>query len=87
MNWSLFLDNIKFYSVRVLDLFDIKGGVILGLFSLEILAMIPYYAVQQVPFPATLRDLYLGVVAAFAATNVAKQYTATKNGGNNGPKA
>jgi hypothetical protein len=87
MNWSLLLDNVKFYSVRILDLFDIKGGVILGLFSLEILAMIPYYAVNGVPFPATLRDLYLGVVAAFAATNVAKQYTASKTGGSNEPKA
>ena len=72
------LDELKFYSVRVLDLFDIKGGVILGLFSLEILAMVPYCAVMGVSFPATLRDLYLGVVAAFAVTNVAKQYTASK---------
>lgn len=75
------LDLIKFYSERILALFDIRGGVILGLFSLEILAMIPFYAVTNVPFPATVRDIYLGVIAAFAATNVAKHYSTTKNGG------
>jgi hypothetical protein len=75
------LDLIKFNIDRLTSFFDIKGGVILGLFSLEILAMIPYYALSGTPFPNALRDVYLGVVAAFAASNVAKQYAGTKNGG------
>lgn len=81
MNWSLLLDNLKFYSERVFDLLNLKGGVILGLFSLEMLAMIPYHAVTHTPFPEPVRDIYLGVIAAFAATNVAKHYASTKTGG------
>lgn len=74
-------DLFKYWSERILSLFDIRGGVIVGLFSLEVLAMIPYYAVTGQVFPATVRDVYLGVIAAFATTNVAKQYAASKNGG------
>lgn len=81
------LDTIKFHLDRVLEIFNIKGGVILGLFSIEMLALIPYYAVTHTPFPATVRDIYLGVIAAFAATNVAKHYAVSKNGGNNDTQA
>jgi hypothetical protein len=76
-------DNLKFWIERVLEIFNIKGGVILGLFSLEILAMIPYHALTRTPFPEPVRDIYLGVIAAFAATNVARHYAAKKNGGSN----
>lgn len=74
-------DLFKYWTDRILSLFDIRGGVIIGLFSIEILALIPYYAVTGAAFPATVRDIYLGVIAAFAATNVAKHYNATKSGG------
>lgn len=82
MNFDLF----KFHLERFLGLFDIRGGVILGLFSLEMLALIAYCIVTNHPFPETVRDVYLGVVAGFSATNVAKQYAISKNGGSNEPK-
>lgn len=75
------LDNIKFYLARILSFFDIPGGVVIGLFSLEMLALIPWAILSGVPFPATVRDIYLGVIAAFASTNVAKHFS--KSGGQN----
>ena len=86
MNWTLFLGNMKFYSCQVFDLFDIRGGAIVGLFSFLMLAVIPWCLLSDVPFPATVRDVYLGVIAAFAGTNVAKHYAASKNGGANEPQ-
>lgn len=74
-------DSVKFWIERTMEIFNIKGGVILGLFSLEILAMIPYHALTKTPFPEPVRDIYLGVIAAFAATNVAKHYAVTRNMG------
>ena len=74
-------DEISYQSKRFLSLFDIPGGVVIGLFSLEILAMIPWCLLSGVPFPATVRDIYLGVIAAFASTNVAKHFS--KGGGQN----
>lgn len=68
-------DEIKFNIERFMELFNIRGGVILGLFSLLILAMIPYHAVTNTPFPETVRDVYLGVVGAFAVSNVAKSFS------------
>lgn len=67
--------------IQVLNYFDIPGGVVLGLFSLEMLAIIAYYACEGKALPGTVRDVYGIVVGAFAATNVAKYYGArsTKN--------
>ena len=61
--------------LKVLDLFDIPGGVFLGLFSLEMIAMIAYYACVGKELPSTIRDVYGIVVGAFAASNVAKYYS------------
>lgn len=80
-------DNFSFWLKRILSLADIPGGIVIGLFSLEILAMIPWCLLNNTPFPATVRDVYLGVIAAFASTNVAKHYAASKNGGSNDTKA
>lgn len=80
-------DLFSYWLKRVLSLFDIPGGVVVGLFSLMMLATIPWCLLNGVPFPATVRDVYLGVIAAFASTNVAKHYAASKNGGLNEPKA
>lgn len=63
----------------VQDFFDIKGGAILGLFSLEVLAVIAYYACVGKELPSTVRDVYGIVVGAFAATNVAKYYGQRRN--------
>jgi hypothetical protein len=60
--------------VSVLEYLNIPGGVVLGLFSLEMLAIISYYAVKGINLPSTVRDVYLGVVTAFAASNIAKYY-------------
>ena len=60
--------------IQVLNYFDIPGGVVLGLFSLEMLAIIAYYACEGKELPGAVRDVYGIVVGAFAATNVAKYY-------------
>lgn len=74
-------DNIKFWTERIFSLFDIKGGVIIGLFSLEVLALIPYCIITGREFPLYVRDIYLGVIAAFAGTNIARHF-----GGKNEPQ-
>lgn len=79
-------DLFKYHYQRLLSLLDIPGGVILGLFSLEMLALIAFCIVTNRPFPDAVRDVYLGVVAGFSATNVAKHYAASKNGGTNETK-
>lgn len=53
-------------------LFDIKGGVIVGLFSIEMLAIIAFYAVKGHELPTTVRDVYLGVLSCFAVHETAK---------------
>jgi hypothetical protein len=67
--------------LRILSYADIPGGVILGLLSLEMIAIIAYYACSGKELPGTVRDVYGIVVGAFAATNVAKYYgqKGTKN--------
>jgi hypothetical protein len=67
--------------LRILNYLDIPGGVVLGLFSLEMLAIIAYYACEGKSLPPTVRDVYLGVIGAFAASNIAKYYgqRSTKN--------
>lgn len=53
---------------------DIQGGAILGLFSLEMLAIIAYYACKGTNLPPTVRDVYLGVVSAFALHKTASVF-------------
>lgn len=62
---------MKLYN-RICDILNLPGGTVLGLFSLEMLAIIAYYAVQGKDLPVTVRDVYLGVVAAFAVNATAK---------------
>lgn len=57
---------------RVLKFIDIKGGVIIGLFSLEMLAIIAYYATNHQNLPSTVRDVYLGVLTCFAVNQTAR---------------
>lgn len=57
---------------RVLKFIDIKGGVIIGLFSLEMLAIIAYYATNNQNLPSTVRDVYLGVLTCFAVNQTAR---------------
>lgn len=63
---------------RILSAFDIPGGSILGLFSLAIVSLSCYSVVSARPFPSEIRDMYLGVITAFAATNIAKHYKEVK---------
>lgn len=63
---------------RLLSCFDIPGGVILGLFSLAVISLSCYAIITAKPFPDSIRDIYLGVVTAFAATNIAKHYKESK---------
>jgi hypothetical protein len=67
--------------ISALEYLDIPGGVVLGLLSLEMIAIIAYYACTGKELPGTVRDVYGIVVGAFAATNVAKYYgqKGTKN--------
>ena len=51
---------------------DIKGGAIIGLFSLEMLAIIAFYAVKGHELPTTVRDVYLGVLTCFTTHGVAQ---------------
>lgn len=67
--------------IQFLEYFNVPGGTIMGLFSLEMLAIIAYYACEGKNLPSTVRDVYVTVVGAFAASNIAKYYGArgTKN--------
>lgn len=58
---------------------DIKSGAIVGLFSLEMLAIIAYYAVVGKELPTTVRDVYLGVITAFTTHGVAQVIKGVKN--------
>lgn len=51
---------------------DVRGGAILGLFSLEMLAIIAYYACKGTNLPTTVRDVYVAVLSAFAGHSIAK---------------
>lgn len=62
---------MKLYQ-RFLAVFDLPGGTVVGLFSLEILAVIAYCATSGTPLSPIHRDIYLGVIAAFAANKTAK---------------
>lgn len=64
---------------RILSTLDIPGGSILGLFSLCAIALSCYAVVAGKPFPSEIRDIYIAVVTAFAATNVAKHYKGLSN--------
>lgn len=57
---------------RIHKFFDIKSGTIIGLFSLEMLAIIAYYATTNQNLPITVRDVYLGVITAFTGNSIAK---------------
>lgn len=60
--------------ISFLEYLNIPGGVVMGLFSLEMLAIIAYYACKGTNLPSTVRDVYVTVVGAFAASNIAKYY-------------
>ncbi len=57
---------------RVQKFLDIKAGTIIGLFSLEMLAIIAYYATANQNLPTTVRDVYLGVITAFTGHTIAR---------------
>lgn len=63
---------------RFLSYFDIPGGVVLGLFSLEMLALIAYCAITGKTVSPIHRDIYLGVVSAFALNKTVKVYRGQK---------
>jgi hypothetical protein len=62
---------MKLYQ-KILVAFDLPGGTVLGLFSLETLAILAYCAVTGKPFSPIHRDIYLGVIGCFAANKTAK---------------
>jgi hypothetical protein len=70
--------------LKIQDFLDIRGGAILGLFSLEMLAIIAYYACKGTNLPPTVRDVYIAVVSAFAAHKTASVF---KRGTTNETKA
>lgn len=68
---------MKLYKT-ICRLLDLPGGTVLGLFSLEILGVIAYCAITGKTLSPIHRDIYLGVVAAFAANKTAKVIRETK---------
>lgn len=64
---------------RVQKFLDIKAGTIIGLFSLEMLAIIAYYACNNQNLPTTVRDVYLGVITAFTGSTIARVVKGTKD--------
>lgn len=58
---------------------DIKSGAIIGLFSLEMLAIIAFYAVKGHELPTTVRDVYLGVLTCFTTHGVAQVIKGAKD--------
>lgn len=57
---------------KFLSIFDLPGGTVVGLFSLEILAVIAYCAITGKTLSPIHRDIYLGVIGCFAANKTAK---------------
>ena len=58
--------------LRIQKFLDVRGGAILGLFSLEMLAIIAFYACKGKELPSTVRDVYIAVLSAFAGHAIAK---------------
>lgn len=58
--------------LRIQKFLDVRGGAILGLFSLEMLAIIAFYAVKGHELPSTVRDVYIAVLSSFAVHATAK---------------
>lgn len=58
---------------------DIKGGAIIGLFTLEMLAIIAYDTIKSRDLPSNVRDVYLGVLTCFAVHATAKVVKGTKD--------
>jgi hypothetical protein len=56
---------------KICSLIDLPGGTVLGLFSLEMLAVIGYCAVTGKTLSPVHRDIYLGVITAFAVNRTA----------------
>lgn len=59
---------------KFLAVFDLPGGTVVGLFSLEILAILAYCAITGKPISPIHRDIYLGVIGCFAANKTAKVF-------------
>lgn len=58
--------------LQIQKFLDISGGAIIGIFSLEMLAIIAYSMVSLHPIPTVVRDIYLSVLGAFAVHATAK---------------
>lgn len=58
--------------LRIQKFLDVRGGAILGLFSLEMLAVIAFYACKGHNLPSTVRDVYIAVLSAFSVHATAK---------------
>lgn len=59
---------------RFLAIFDLPGGTVVGLFSIEMIALIAYCAITGKTISPIHRDIYLGVVSAFALNKTAKVF-------------
>lgn len=64
---------------RIQKFVDIKSGTVVGLFSLEMLAIIAYYATAGQNLPTTVRDVYLGVITAFTGHTIARVVKGVKD--------
>jgi hypothetical protein len=62
---------MKLYQ-KFLAVFDLPGGTVVGLFSIEMIVLIAYCAITGKPLSPIHRDIYLGVVGYFAVHKTAK---------------
>jgi len=52
---------------------DVKGGAIVGLWSMAMLALVPYSVLMKWQFPNSIVTAYLGVIGAYAANKTFKK--------------
>lgn len=52
---------------------DVKGGTIVGLWSMAMLALVPYSVLMRWEFPNSITTAYLGVVTCYAANKTFKK--------------
>lgn len=57
---------------------DLPGGTVIGLFSLEMLIVIAYCYHTGTNLSSIHRDIYLGVISAFALNKTAKVFGGAK---------
>ena len=67
---------------KILNFFDLKGGVIMGIYSLSMIALSFYSVVNGKPIDSSIPAMYLGAIGAFAVNKTAKVIKGAAEEGN-----